>query len=58
MMSIQEMVEVLIEREDINKCDDENCDENPPYTGCKGCSAARALNEAAEILREAVKAQV
>ncbi len=52
-MSIPEMVVLLTERVSANNCDGD-CGKEPPYTGCKECRAAEALNAAAEILREAI----
>ncbi len=53
-LNLNEVIDLLTERADNNKCDGETCDEKPPYTGCEGCRASKALNEASEILRKAI----
>lgn len=54
MMSVPEMVELLTNRANENTCDGESCDKEPPHTGCEGCRAANALNDACELLRAAI----
>jgi len=52
-MSIFRVISLLQDRADRDECDGE-CDQVPPYEPCESCGAARALNEASEILRGAL----
>ncbi len=41
----------------IRICNERDCEckDEPPYTRCRYCQAAHALNEAGEVLRDAVR---
>ncbi len=52
-MSLNRVISLLQDRVDRGTCDGD-CDENPPHKECEGCKAARALNDASEIMRAAL----
>lgn len=52
-MNINRVISLLHDRCAQSLCDG-NCDEKPPHQECAGCRAGKALNEAGEILREAL----
>ena len=53
MQEIEEVLKVLRERADWDDCDSD-CDLKPPHVECRSCKATRALNDAGELLREAL----
>ena len=52
MMEAAEAIKKLEEIYDNNDCE---CINAPPYTRCKACTAAHALNDIGDRVREALK---
>ena len=53
MQSIEDVIKTLQERADWDDCDGD-CDLEAPHVECRSCKASRALNDAGEILRDAL----
>lgn len=54
MQDLETMLKVLQERADWDDCDGD-CDLEPPYVECRSCKATRALNDAGDLFREALR---